>query len=131
MNLKESMGKALVKGIQKLGIRPDDIADLLDDFDIDGFISDRLEEIKDSDPDADEIILAGFVDSSGKFSFSAVSLNVIENPEDEDKFIISKKHEMTFLDDKKVQSFTVSQLIKGLIHMLFDHLSKKKKRKKK
>jgi len=125
MNKKigKSIGKAVVKQIKRFGIRPDDITDMLTEFDIDGMITGELQKLKSEN--ADNIVLIGSYDGK-KFKFKAHDILITET-ENGKIAEIGSSHSFTLFGNTETEYFTISSLIKDLLELFFNSFDKKKK----
>ncbi|MBR6279382.1 MAG: hypothetical protein IKR41_11610 [Bacteroidales bacterium] len=106
------IGKALFGAVKKLGLKPSDITDFIEDEKIDGFFTGELGQIR-KDNNAQEICLIGYISDDGKLKIRAVE--VLEGGK------INRSFPMTVFG-KTQAAFPLSEILKLLIANTFNYM---------
>lgn len=115
-NIGKGVGKALLKSLKVFGLRPDDITDLLTEFELDSFIVNEIKEIVKKDH-ANNIKIIGEVNEKGKIVFSAID-------------DLGKTHSINFFGVQK-NNFSITNLVTELVNLAFNSIEKENKKSKK
>lgn len=109
------IGKAFLSAIKRIGLKPSDITDFINDDDINGFFEEELERIR-KENNAHEVCLMGYLSDDGNMKIRAVE--VWENGN------ISRSFPLTFFGETR-QTFPIAELLKLLIANTFKIMTKK------